>query len=105
MKTREQIEETFKDAAWYAYKQGFMDGVNEENSAYWNRFRNEAASRNLQTFLGNNEANVEIGKMVTKPEEGIMLQAKMAVMYADALVHALQKKPEWTFEDEKQDDV
>lgn len=73
------------------------DAIILEEPRDYNAIRAELASRNLQAILGNNAVNVDIGKMVREPEEGIMLQAKMAVMYADALIAALKEEPEWEF--------
>lgn len=80
MATKEEILSVFnfKDAAWFAYKEGIQTGYNEA----YNSLRNQAAIAAMQgvmNFFGSIDYNKET-------------IAKLAVEQADALIEALKKK-------------
>lgn len=82
MATKEEILSTFnfKDAAWFAYKEGIQSGYNEA----FNSLRNQAAIAAMQGMLSCGE-NAFIYQTMTNEI------AKVAVDYADALIEQLKK--------------
>jgi len=82
MKTKEEILSVFNssEGAWFAYKEGLMEGYNES----FHSLRNQAAIAAMQgvmNFFGSIDYNKET-------------IAKLAVEQADALIEELKKKGE-----------
>lgn len=98
MKTKEEIDATFKDAPYYAYKEGLQEGFHES----FNSIRTQAAIAAMQSILNNKEL---LHKLTTYINTGgahgyydyAGLKgnkddvAKIAVAYAENLIAELKK--------------
>lgn len=86
MATKEEILNTFnfKDAAWYAYKEGVQYGHNEAITS----LRNQAAIAAMQAIIPGNKDRY----MGFEAEVKYRNAAFEAVGYADALIAQLMKK-------------
>ena len=81
MKNRERIEELFKNAPWFAYKEGYNDGWAETENRIWNNLRNHAAVAAMQGLLIH-DANGNSPDTI----------ASMALSFANALIKEIREE-------------
>ncbi len=94
MKTKEEIDATFKDAPYFAYKEGLQEGYNEALHSLRNQAAIEAMGSFMRGIMGDRLLLEQHARACQK--EGFTnlpeIVADRAVGYADALIKELQKE-------------